>query len=376
MATGRRQATRQPELFPRSKQPVIAIDPNHRLVQVTDELDWTELEELVQSIRMSKLKNQAGRPPRLRALIGALVFRSLRRMTYRETEDQIQHYAPARYLCALTESDWTPDANTIQDFEQLPGEVGVKRLNEHVVKQAVAEKLADPGLRGASRQPFHDGQRKLREFRLFAKGKTKAARVKLMAGMATIVENVQKQLAQGLAHASRQRLRLSRHRKLAWANVQKLHRTMTALLPQIRYWIRTGWVAANKIVSLQIPEAYAIVRGKVGKAVEFGLNWGIAPPGRWVSVGDGGEGQTRASGLEVRCAGGEGSHRDVWKGSKGLRLRPRRLEPRQRGGAEKAGRHRCWLGPPWSVRRRSTSSSDGAPAARPVWSGSLSRPSR
>jgi hypothetical protein len=62
---------------------------------------------------------------------------------------------------------------------------------------------------------------------------------------------------------------------MAWAKVEKLHGTMQTLLPQIRYWIRTGWVAANKIVSLQIPDIYAIVRGKVGKAVEFGLNWGI-----------------------------------------------------------------------------------------------------
>src|SRR5262249_55405646 len=37
----------------------------------------------------------------------------------------------------------------------------------------------------------------------------------------------------------------------------------------------TGWVAANKVVSLQIPEIYSIVRGKVGKKVEFGLHWGI-----------------------------------------------------------------------------------------------------
>jgi hypothetical protein len=42
-------------------------------------------------------------------------------------------------------------------------------------------------------------------------------------------------------------------------------------VPQIRYWLNTGYVAANKIVSLHIPELYAIVRGKVGKTVEFGL---------------------------------------------------------------------------------------------------------
>jgi hypothetical protein len=47
------------------------------------------------------------------------------------------------------------------------------------------------------------------------------------------------------------------------------------LAPQIRYWLETGHVAANKLIILQIPELYAIVRGKVGKAVEFGLSWGI-----------------------------------------------------------------------------------------------------
>jgi hypothetical protein len=55
-----------------------------------------------------------------------------------------------------------------------------------------------------------------------------------------------------------------------------LHNTMTQLLPQIRYWLKTGYVAPHKIVSLHIPELYSIVRNKVGKAVEFGLQWGIS----------------------------------------------------------------------------------------------------
>ena len=37
------------------------------------------------------------------------------------------------------------------------------------------------------------------------------------------------------------------------AKLQRLHGTMQALLPQIRYWLRTGFVAKNKIVSLYIP---------------------------------------------------------------------------------------------------------------------------
>jgi hypothetical protein len=313
----RRPRSRQPELFPRSQAAVIAIAPIHRLVQITEEIDWTELEDLVQAIRLRKLKSAAGRPPHLRALIGALVFRALRHRTYRETEDLIQYYAPARYLCGLTESPWSPDANTIQDFEQLLGEEGVKLINERVVKWAVEEKLADPRLAVADMTAqeatipypnemnmmatfvsavaaasknvgavlkgfveragslFQKAKKKLREFRLFAKDKTKAARMKLTSAMASIVDQVQDGLERALNAACRQRMRLTKYRRVAWAKVQKLHSTMHTLLPQIRYWIMTGWVAANKIVSLHIPELYSIVRGKVGKKVEFGLSWGI-----------------------------------------------------------------------------------------------------
>jgi hypothetical protein len=97
-----------------------------------------------------------------------------------------------------------------------------------------------------------------------------------MAGMAHIVDQVQKGLGTALDAAAAGKLRLARYRKVAWEEAQELHATMTTLLPQIRYWIKTGFVAANKIVSLHIPETYAIVRGKIGKAVEFGLNWGIS----------------------------------------------------------------------------------------------------
>lgn len=318
MATSRRRPrSRQPELFARSKRPVIVIEENHRLVQMTDEIDWTELVELVEAIRRSKVTSAAGRPPHLRALTGALVFRATRKMPYRVTEDQIRHYAPARYLCGLTESEWTPDANTIQDFEQQLGEDGIRRINEYVVKWAVEEKLADPLLvvadttaqEAAIPHPNEMGlmatfvsavvaaskrvgpalkgflekagglvvaaKRKIREYRLFAKDKSKAAKNRMVAQMATVVEAMQKQLAPALHHAGAATDRLRRHRKLAWTKIQHVHQTMAKLLPQIRYWLRTGYVAANKIISLQVPELYSIVRGKVGKSVEFGLSWGI-----------------------------------------------------------------------------------------------------
>ncbi len=111
---------------------------------LTEETDWTELEERVEQIRMSKLKSAAGRPPHLRALIGALLLKATRDMTWREAEDLIRYYAPARYLCGLTETEWSPDHTTLHDFAVLLGEEGVKLINEYAVEWAVEERLADP----------------------------------------------------------------------------------------------------------------------------------------------------------------------------------------------------------------------------------------
>ena len=312
-----RGGSRQPELFPRSKRPTIPIEENHRLVELADSLDWTELEARAELIRASKLKNGAGRPPHLRALLGAMVFRATRYMPYRVLEDQIRHYAPARYLCALTETEWSPDHNTLHDFIELMGEDGTRLINEYVVEKAVEEKLADPkvlvadttaqeaaipypneiGLlssflttvvaaskkAGPALKDFVNkaatkisaAREKMREYRLFAKNKTKAGKDRMTAQVVTLIEGVQKHLGAALKLAETGKQRLGKYARLATAKVAHLHETTKKLVPQIRYWLKTGFVAANKIISLHIPELYSIVRGKVGKKVEFGLNWGI-----------------------------------------------------------------------------------------------------
>jgi hypothetical protein len=73
--------------------------------------------------------------------------------------------------------------------------------------------------------------------------------------------------------------------------LEQMHQSVSKLLPQIRYWLRTGYVAAGKIINLHIPQLYSIVRGKVGKTVEFGLSWGITrlkggfvPWRRWLAT--------------------------------------------------------------------------------------------
>src|SRR6266849_6293364 len=138
--------SRQAELIPRSMAPKIPIEENHRLVVMSNEIDWTELLELVERYRRSILKNGAGRPPQLRALVGAMILKATRDATWRELEDLIRHYAPARYVCGLTETDWSPDFTTLNDFAVLMGEDGMKLINEFAVKWVVEERLADPSV--------------------------------------------------------------------------------------------------------------------------------------------------------------------------------------------------------------------------------------
>src|SRR5713226_8065525 len=134
----------QAELIPRSRRPIIPIDPAHQLAVLADELNWNEVLSLAEEIRSSKLKSNAGRPPHLRALVGALLLKASRDLTLRQAEDLIRHYAPARYLCGLTETEWSPDHTTLHDFAVLLGEEGVRLVNEYAVQWAVDEKLADP----------------------------------------------------------------------------------------------------------------------------------------------------------------------------------------------------------------------------------------
>jgi len=114
----------------------------------------------------------------------------------------------------------------------------------------------------------------VRAHRLFAK--TASAKKKLTKELAAIVEGINSELGRSLEVSKLQGERLKKHAKVAWAKLNALQGTMSKLLPQIRYWLRTGKVAADKIISVHIPELYSIVRGKAGKAVEFGLKWGFA----------------------------------------------------------------------------------------------------
>jgi len=113
-------------------------------VELCHLIDWPEFIELAMDIRAAKVKSNAGKEPHYRELLGAIALMSIRNITFRQAEDLIAHYAPARYLCNLMDSTWSPDQITIFDFTQRKGADGMELLNQKFLGKAQDLGLLDP----------------------------------------------------------------------------------------------------------------------------------------------------------------------------------------------------------------------------------------
>ena len=105
----------------------------------------------------------------------------------------------------------------------------------------------------------------VRESHLFAKTKEEKVAVgkKLLETVTAVHDKLKRVLSKGNTLWS-----------AAGRKVTQLSAVMEKLRPQIGYFYKTGFVAKGKIIHLMM-NSYSIVRGKAGKAVEFGLKWGI-----------------------------------------------------------------------------------------------------
>ena len=291
------------------KSATIIIKDKHELIQLADTMPWSEVIEIAMNIRSSKVKVESGPQPHYRELLGAVTLMSVRNITYRQAEDLIAHYAPARYLCNLMDSTWQPDHITIFEFTQMLGPEGMDLINKksllHAKSIGILESstlMSDTTAQEAMiPYPYEVGLMRrftdlvtknlkkvggkftaikskvkeisskvkglVRRSHLFAKTKEEKRKVgkKLYHTVQEIQGLLKTCLEQGLRGRSKASLELAR-----------LSRLMSLLLPQILHFLETGFVAAKKIIHLQSPELYAIVRGKAGKSVEFGLKWGIS----------------------------------------------------------------------------------------------------
>ena len=119
----------QDSLFEATKQVQIVVKEQHYLVRLASIIDWRALILIAMTIRSTKIKKESGPSPHYRQLLGAVALMAVKNITYREAEDQIAHYAPAKFLCELMDTDWSLDHVTIFEFMQMLGPEGMERIN-------------------------------------------------------------------------------------------------------------------------------------------------------------------------------------------------------------------------------------------------------
>ncbi len=299
---------KQMNLFPQPLRVEVNLKESHELVQMEKIINWDKLIELSMNIRQSKVKAQTGPEPHYRELLGATVLMAVKNITYRDAEDLIAHYASARYLCNMMESNWKMDHSTIFEFMKRMGPLGMEEINSQIMNIAVKEGFADPkemmsdttaqeakipypnevglmnkyldkvkNLIKKTGKRFAKAKTKIKEVMKEAKGVVRAAHLfakgkeqkrKTTKKLLHIVDNIhgliQEEIQSGRELTSKVGIELT-----------KLTQIMDILLTQILYFTETGCVAAGKIIHLKMHQLYSIVRGKAGKKVEFGSKWGI-----------------------------------------------------------------------------------------------------
>lgn len=297
----------------------VTVSPSHEMVILEKSLDWDLMQAIAEIHREKVIKSTRGLKPHYRALNGAIVVRTLRSSDLRSTEDLIRHYNPARILCGLQNSQWTPDHVAIWEYEGMLGESGLQEITDYVLKTAASLGFADPrglctdttaqeanipyptevghingfmksvkanlgtlltnskglGKKVISKMKkiFSSSAKQVRTHRLFAK--TAEAKREIEQDLKGMSQNLLNQLGLFLSDLDFKKNHIKGMGKRAVNNLSENYHSMCQMISQIAKWIDTGRVASGKIVSLFNTEFRAINRGKVGKQIEFGLKWGI-----------------------------------------------------------------------------------------------------
>ena len=294
----------QKSLLSQSEVTQVRLKPDHELVQITDALDWEPLILMAMNCRSAKVKKETGPQPRYRELLGAVMLMATKGFDYRQAEDMIAHYAPARYMCNLMDSTWQPDHVTIFDFTKMLGASGMEAINQVLLEQCQEMGFLDPselmsdttaqeakipyptevglmsdfvrrtkeklktagqafsGVKSKVKEVGKEIKSLVRSHHLFCKDKV--SKEKVSKKIYQRVKSIQKELDQVFKNFQCRGSKTS-------AELQRLWEVMSTLLPQIKHFIDTGCVAKKKIIHLKMSELYSVVRGKAGKRTEFGL---------------------------------------------------------------------------------------------------------
>jgi transposase, IS5 family len=291
---------------------IISVELDHRLVILCKSIPWMELMEKSRPILYDEQGipwDTGGRKLNLRAHLGAYILQSVHGWTDRWTEEMVRFYFPARIFCGYLDSTGSLDHTKIEEFRNRFGEKGAELITHDMLKIArqfgftqpddvdmdttvqeagithptemrlmgrlmrmaatIHKKLKRTGQCGlkAIRAITKKFKSIERDYRFFAKTKEKKDKIvrsavalsgQVLSGLSSLVPGTRAFEAL-LPHVQH--------------DVLKLTDLGPKLLDQILYWLNTGTVAADKIVSLWKIVPTAIKKGKLGKPVEFGRKW-------------------------------------------------------------------------------------------------------
>ena len=289
---------------------VVVLEVNHRLITLCQSMEWESLMEQAIPILYDEqgISKDAGRYLDLRAHLGAYILQTTYGWTDRWTQEMLRFYIPARIFCGYNESEGGLDRTSIEDFRNRFGDKGARLISADMLKTARKFGFTEPDdvdmdttVQGAG--ITYPTEMKLmnhlvkRLVRLH--GIIKEAGGRGIAGIRSIADQFKKCLTQYRFFSRDKQTKTDLIRKakeLSGAGLQALttflpgqstfeklqrryqeilrYQTLgPELLDRIEYWLSTGKVAKDKIVSLWKLVPKAISKDKIGKPVEFGRKW-------------------------------------------------------------------------------------------------------
>jgi hypothetical protein len=300
-------------LPPMTELVVIPVDHNHPLLQLKRALPWQEIQEIMLKAWREAGKNVArsrGRAWPVELYVPLLVLMLLKRLDSREMEAYLAENAVARVFVGQQgqQKAQLRDHASIARALFALGAQGIEAVNELIIKHAAELGFADASrlsgdttaqelaigypheagiLKGiaqrclralvklkkrgvdttkAAIEEAKEVLRSVKDYYLFAKSKEeKDESLKRLMQESEVMITAAGEVVKALGESG------ERVKQSAVAKLRAMERVTAKLLPQIGYWLRTGYVAAGKILHPDLTQAKAIVRNKAGKKVEFGL---------------------------------------------------------------------------------------------------------
>lgn len=289
----------------------VRVEPDHRLITLCKSIPWERTMEksIVILYDEQGISQDLGRPLDLRAHLGAYILQATFGWTDRWTEEMIRFYIPARIFCGYADSTGSLDHTKIEEFRNRFGEKGARLITEDMLKTAKKFGLTEPtdvdmdttvqeagityptemklmhhlmkrltllhgtikgvggrGIKGIKSMATQF-KKYLTEYRFFAKDKKMKTELVQKAG--ALSEKALEQLNQFLPGQTTFNKLQRRYQE----EILRLWSLGPQLMDQIGYWLRTGKVAKDKIISLWKFVPKAISKNKIGKPVEFGRKW-------------------------------------------------------------------------------------------------------